>query len=252
MSAHLYVDGYNFYYGVTNHFREERDLRGYSLSGLCWCDFRALIERHFLRPGENLSHIRYFTAEVTGETAVNDAECYNQHLWLDALKSVRGLEIVFGFHQRPDLRHGREEKQTDINLAVEMLLDTLASRPRPSRVFLLSADTDYMPAILALEERLDARCPVSILLPPSANQAAFAERYRKTQCELHRRHAASHHGVPLDLRLLTEEILANSLLPYSVPAPQGCPPYWRLPAGYLAKMMKNPTYHPDRKSLHAG
>jgi hypothetical protein len=213
MPAHLYVDGYNFYYGVTNHFRRERDLRGYSLSGLCWCDFRALVERHFLRPGETLGPIRYFTAEVTGTTALNTAECHNQHLWLDALRTVPGLDIVYGFHQRPDPKHGREEKQTDVNLVVEILLDTLASRQRPSRVFILSADTDYMPAILALEERLDARCPVTILLPPCANPAAYAERYRKTQRELHQRHAPSRPGFPLDVRPLSEEILANSLLP---------------------------------------
>lgn len=251
MPAHLYVDGYNFYYGVTNHFRRERERRGYSLSGLCWCDFRALVERHFLRPGETLGPIRYFTAEVTEPTAMNSAECHNQHLWLEAIKTVRGLDIVYGFHQRPDPHHGRQEKQTDVNLVVEVLLDTIASRQRPSRVFILSADTDYMPAILALEERLDARCPVTILLPPSANREAYAQRFRCTQRELHQRRAPSRPGFPLDLRLLTEEILANSLLPYSVPAPHGCPPYWRLNPEYLNRMMNDPSFHPARRGLHA-
>lgn len=251
MPAHLYVDGFNFYYGVTNHFRRERNHRGYSLSGLCWCDFRALVERHFLRPGETLGPIRYFTAEVTGATAINTAECYNQHLWLDALKTVHGLDIVYGFHQRPDPHHGREEKQTDVNLAVEILLDTLAVRPRPARVFVLSGDADYMPAILALEERLDARCPVTILLPPSADPGAYAERYRRTQRELHQRRAPSRPGVPLELRPLTEEVLANSLLPYSVPAPRGCPPYWRLNGKYLDTIITDPSFHPCRRALHA-
>lgn len=244
MPAHLYIDGYNFYYGVTNHFRRGRELRGYSLSGLCWCDFRALVERHFLRPGDTLGPIRYFTAEVTGETAINPHECYNQHLWLDAIKRVRGLDIVYGFHQKPDDRHAREEKQTDANLIVEILLDALTARPRPSRVYLLSADADYMPAILALEERLEVRCPVTILMPPSANPVAYAERYRKTQRELHQRRPSARPGFPLELVSLTEEVLANSLLPYDVPAPHGCPAYWRLPDAYLGRMVTCPEYHP--------
>lgn len=251
MPAHLYVDGYNFYYGVTNHFRLGRDIRGYSLSGLCWCDFRALIERHFLRQGETLGPIRYFTAEVTQPTAVNPQECYNQHLWLDAVKTVPGLDIVFGFHQLPDARHERHEKQTDVNLVVEMLLDALTVRPRPSRVYLLSGDSDYMPAVLALEERIATRCPVTILLPPSAQQDPYARRYRETQRELHRRHAPSNPGFPLDIRVLTEQILANSLLPYNNPAPSGCPLYWRLPSAYLDRMLTNPGYHPARQQHHA-
>ena len=48
--AVLYVDGFNFYYGVRNHFKAGEPQRGYSLSGLVWCDFRALIERHFHEP----------------------------------------------------------------------------------------------------------------------------------------------------------------------------------------------------------
>jgi hypothetical protein len=251
MSAHLYVDGFNFYYGVTNHFRRERDLRGYSLSGLCWCDFRALVERHFLKPGETLGPIRYFTAEVTPETAANNLESFNQHLWLEALQTVAGLETVYGFHQRPDSHKGREEKQTDSNIVVEMLLDALTQRSKPTRIYLLSGDADYMPAILALEERLPSRCPVTILLPPSASPAAYSERYRKTQCELHRRRPSPRAGVPLDIRHLTEDILANSLLPYSAPSAKGCPPYWRLPEAYLADRLTRPSHHPGRKSRHA-
>jgi hypothetical protein len=251
MPAHLYVDGYNFYYGVTNHFRRQRDLVGHSLSGLCWCDFRALIERHFLRPGETLGPIRYFTAEVTEPTAVNPAECYNQHLWLDAVRSVPGLDIVYGFHQKPDSQHERQEKQTDANLVVELLLDVLNSRPRPSRVYLLSGDTDYMPAILALEERIEPRCPVTILLPPSAHQEHYAQRFRVTQRQLHLRRPPAHPGFPLEIRQLTEQILANSLLPYNVPSPLGCPAYWRLPAGYLDRALSKLDYHPSRHLHHA-
>jgi hypothetical protein len=61
--AALYVDGFNFYYGVTNYFRAFRERLGYSLSGLCWCDFRALVERNFSQT--QLDSVKYFTARVT-------------------------------------------------------------------------------------------------------------------------------------------------------------------------------------------
>jgi len=39
--ATLYIDGFNFYYGVTQFWREKNE----EWAGLGWCDFRALVER---------------------------------------------------------------------------------------------------------------------------------------------------------------------------------------------------------------
>ena len=129
----LYVDGFNFYYGVTNHYRAGRDKRGYSLSGLCWTDFRALVERHYLQPGERLTHIRYFTAPVTAavETTIRPGEQNRYELWMKAVRSIAGLEVISGFYKARHRAPGqsaksRDEKQTDVNLAVELMLDGLA------------------------------------------------------------------------------------------------------------------------------
>lgn len=57
MGRVLYVDGFNFYRGVTAYWSAEG-----GLAGLGWCDFRALVDRHFLDDGE--LRVKYFTAPV--------------------------------------------------------------------------------------------------------------------------------------------------------------------------------------------
>src|SRR6266699_4168925 len=67
----LYVDGFNFYYGVTDYWREkarkEAEITNteIKMAGLGWCDFRALVERHFKAADEELVSVKYFTSKVT-------------------------------------------------------------------------------------------------------------------------------------------------------------------------------------------
>jgi len=147
----LYVDGFNFYYGVTRYWSHEKHR-----AGLGWCDFRALIERHFPDAGELT--VKYLTAAVNqnDERDDNPGEHKRYWIWRRALKTVQGLTVTEGFYKRADhrlsgrIRKEREEKQTDVNLAVEMLLD--AGSPPESRtehVFLLCGDYDQMPVVFA-------------------------------------------------------------------------------------------------------
>ena len=164
--AALYIDGFNFYYGVRKHFLGAKEERGYSLSGLCWCDFRALAERHF---GVDIEFIRYFTAPVTeGVSNPNfPGEHERYHLWRGAVESIDGLTVVEGHYvtrdeaaTRPDgVQKAREEKQTDVQIAVEMLLDAVNGARQVDTVLLLTSDQDQWPAAcaLALPRRSAAR-----------------------------------------------------------------------------------------------
>lgn len=144
--AALCFDGFNFYYGVRNHFKTGEAERGYSLSGLCWCGFRALVERHFLEPETELGLIRYLTAPVTESVEARCGEHQRYELWLRAVKTIRGAGIVYGFHRR-DARRLCEEKGSDVNLAVELLLDGLGQRY--DTAYVLSGDADQIPAVAA-------------------------------------------------------------------------------------------------------
>ena len=244
----LYVDGFNFYYGVTNHYRSGREKRGYSLSGLCWTAFRAMVERHFLQADETLAHVRYFTAPVTAavETTGRPGEQNRYELWMKAVRTITGIEVISGFYKPHGAEPGqsaksRDEKQTDVNLAVELLLDGLAGVYE--RAIVLSGDADEIPSIIAAAYRLPQARRVLVLLPPAQNLEDWKKRYceaafaAKARTELHR--TCPNH---VEARVLTESQLANSLLHYELPD-VSCPPYWRLPAHYLQEKCQ-PQWNP--------
>lgn len=259
--AALYIDGFNFYYGVRKHFLGAKEERGYSLSGLCWCDFRALAERHF---GVDVEFIRYFTAPVTeGVSNPNfPGEHERYHLWRGAVESINGLTVVEGHYvtrdeaaTRPDgVQKAREEKQTDVQIAVEMLLDAVNGARQVDTVLLLTSDQDQWPAACALALRLARPKRVGILLPPCASQELVKRQIKACQDRLVARHKRGEtvFGVTAGIwvETLTEEMLANSLLPYEIGPGISCPPYWRLHHNYLDRVCK-PEHRPDRKTSAA-
>jgi hypothetical protein len=255
--AALYVDGFNFYYGITRTLREACLAQHFPPSALAWCDFRALLERHALAPGERIAFIKYFTAEVTPRVEMSriPGEHDRQHCWLEAVRTVAGLEVVEGYYKpatddRPDARaRKREEKQTDINLAVELLLD--AGAARYDHAYVLSGDRDQIPAILAAAYRLPKPREITVLLPPG-HVAADWEQDRDTAWRrLHLRQSGGPAPPPRPVHAveITEAMLANSLLRYALPLADGrilkCPDFWRLPAKYL-----DSTCRRDRRPDH--
>ena len=188
MSRILYVDGFNFYYQVTAHWSRKTQGR---LAGLGWCDFCALIERNF--PGPGKLQIKYFTAQVTENVELKNrrpGEHGRYSLWRRALQTTPGLVVVDGFYKsRDETMHPgpvgeRTEKQTDVNIAVEMMIDALGSNSRPEQVFLLSGDCDQMPVVFALEERLPAHVAVTELLPSPHNEGDWRRGYNRTRNRL--------------------------------------------------------------------
>jgi len=135
--AILYVDGFNFYYGVTKHWWGKNK----DLAGLGWCDFHALIERHF-HLGDAQLEIKYFTAPVHFE---NNEEHKRYAVWARAVRTIAGIRVMEGFYKpksRPDpATKSREEKQSDVNLAVEVMLDALGPRRRGRYIFSATTET---------------------------------------------------------------------------------------------------------------
>jgi hypothetical protein len=251
----LYVDGFNFYYGVTAYWKRN------GLSGLGWCDFRALIERHFPEEGE--LRVKYFTAEVREMTPQRwEGEFERYALWMRAVRTIPGTTVIEGFYKRDSGRSRpdadtkfREEKQTDVNLAVELLTDACdLSGPRPDRVYLLSGDCDLMSAVFALEERVGI--PVTLLLPSESRAEDWQRAYGRTRKRLRKIHfpdrAAKTFELPSpSVSVLDAEILANSQLGYSLRDSAGkfdCPPYWQLPTEYLKEHCKS-EWRPDVRLL---
>ena len=137
----VYVDGFNLYHGLHDSAR----------CRWLWLDLVALARN--LRPRSALQQVRYFTAPVLGQP---DAQSRQQH-YLDALVAHNGarIDIVQGRYQSKTKTCRtcgaqwveREEKETDVNIAVGLVTDT--ARGAMDAALLLSADSDLTPAVRA-------------------------------------------------------------------------------------------------------
>jgi hypothetical protein len=169
------------------------------------------------------------------------------------------LAVIEGFYKRDYKENAdapakaREEKQTDTNLAVEMLVDAFGpAELRPGHVFMLCSDCDLMPAVFALQERVPNPPRLTVLLPSDSSKQQWEDGYRKTRTKLLKCHCADKPanlpGNPIEVKVLDETMLAGSLLCYSLRDSLGefsCPPYWRLPRAYLDERCHPRERRPD-------
>lgn len=156
MTAIVYVDGFNLYYGA---------LKGTPYK---WVDLPALC-RHLL-PGEQIAQIRYFTARVKGRPGDLDAP-RRQDAYLRALGSLPGVSIHYGQFlvtetrmalAYPDPNGPRtvqvvktEEKGTDVNLGSYVLLD--AFDEACNLAVMIGNDSDLVTPLSMAKQRFGTR-----------------------------------------------------------------------------------------------
>lgn len=166
LSANIYVDGFNLYYGC---------LRG---TDLRWLDIGALCRR--LVPSNPINRIRYFTSKISPRPEAPDGPAH-QRTYLRALETIPDLSIHLG-HFRSPIVHmpvadpsacdGRrtveviktQEKGSDVNLATFLLLD--AFRKESDIAVVVSNDSDLAEPIRVLIQEL--RVPVGLVNPHPA------------------------------------------------------------------------------------
>jgi uncharacterized LabA/DUF88 family protein len=197
--VNAYIDGFNLYHGLHSAFRRK----------YLWLDVQKLASR-FLRPGETLGEVRYFTALLRNDQPAET----RQRTYLAAL-SATGVDVVLGRFQEKTARcftckaewRTYEEKQSDVSLAVALVED--AANGNFEKAFLVSADSDLIPPIEAVR-RVGGQSIVG-LFPPKRNSSGLE------------RHLA---GV---IRI-NETNLRQSQLPPTVLLPDGRklfrPPHW--------------------------
>jgi uncharacterized LabA/DUF88 family protein len=161
-----YIDGFNLYYGMKRKY-DRRYL---------WLDVVGLVRR--LRPEDEVVTVKYFTTIVRGEPIASA----NQINYVDALKVHSGpvLEVHAGWFRRrklapckecgqhwqcgcPRRPRSYEEMETDVALAAAMVED--AARGLADVALLVSADSDFAPAVAAVK-RINPDLPVILAMPP--------------------------------------------------------------------------------------
>ena len=159
MRFNVYVDGFNLYSGA---------LRGWPYR---WLDIRQFAQR-LLRPDDELDRVRYFTARVRPFPNDPDASV-RQATYIRALNTLPGVSVHFGrfLITRPTMLRadGRgsirviksEEKGSDVNLAMHLLLDACDRDFEAALV--VSNDSDLTEPVREVQARYGR--PVGVALP---------------------------------------------------------------------------------------
>jgi uncharacterized LabA/DUF88 family protein len=154
----VYIDGFNLYFGL-----KDRDWKS-----CYWLDYPryASILANSLTNVE-LVATKYFTARVKSPKD----KVKRQGDYLDALELRGNIEIIYGDYreedftctgcERPNFKD--KEKQTDVSIAVELIMD--AYRDRFDVAILISGDSDLVPALKAVKE-INPKKQIIACFPP--------------------------------------------------------------------------------------
>jgi hypothetical protein len=222
----LYVDGYNFYCSLRSGVSKWP-------IGLGWCNFRKLAEQHLLQPGDRLEKVRYFTSPVRAFER-SKGEAARQRVWLAALRTICAPEDIKRGRHVGRVGVYREEKMTDVRIAVELILDGINPHGY-EKALVLTSDQDLFPAVQAVHSHLPVSRQVEFVFSPDSNPY-----YLKRYCRAHKIHY-SH---------IKPQMLLNSRFDADLKDPAtgkkiACLPEWELPANLASQ------YPWARRSCHA-
>lgn len=158
MRVNAYIDGFNLYYAIKN-------LKNPSLK---WLDLKKLCE-NYLEEQDKLLDVYLFTALLKFDST-NPNQKKRQKAYLDAQQS-RGVKVILGKFKNkyPFCKncktqyHSYEEKESDINMAIQLLED--AYEDRFDKAFVVTADTD-LSSTLSRVKALFPQKKIILLVPP--------------------------------------------------------------------------------------
>lgn len=195
--AAFYIDGYNLYHGLVK-LQDER---------LKWLDLFTLGQRIIPSKSERLVKVHYFSVLAYHR---NDPEKISRHqAYLDALETVGVIYTLGYFNTRkircraPHCDHSwikPEEKETDVNIAVQMMDDAFDNVFDVA--YVLSSDGDLAPSVRSILSRFPEKQIVSVAAPGQ-------------------RHAASIIGSGARKMILTKATISACLFPEQVQRADG-------------------------------
>lgn len=185
MKLSVYIDGFNFYYGVYRHGPPVN-------SAFKWLNYRALMELAY--PRDEIVRVRIFSAPVQARPKDLDQPNRQKSLWV-ANEVEAGVSIHQGRfmikHQqvrvmnpsqvghRSVVAELTEEKGSDVNLASYLLLDGF--RGEYDAAVVVSDDSDLVEPIRMVRKELGLR--VGILNPQPGFDARTGKRRRRRELE---------------------------------------------------------------------
>jgi uncharacterized LabA/DUF88 family protein len=183
----VYIDGFNLFFGLKNLGQKYK-----------WLDVQKLAE-NFIKKDNVLISVKYFTAKLNG----NSEQRYRQAIYLDALeKHCKKMSIIEGYFAKArkcNHCHNKtnEEKQTDVNIACEMLVDCYEDKFDVA--YLVSGDSDL---VMPVKQIISMNKIIIVATPPN----------RKSQ-ELNK--------IATNSFNINEKYLEKSQLPSKIPTKRG-------------------------------
>jgi uncharacterized LabA/DUF88 family protein len=216
----FFIDGFNVYHKI-NEYQE--------ITGICykWLNYKSLLSS-FLQPDQTLKDIYFFTAISRGR----GPESVNRHnKYITALKNI-GIIVITGRFITTTIEcrvrncnfsgnrnfNKEQEKKTDVNLAINMVLD--ACNNEYDKCFLLSSDSDFVPALDRVREMGKN---VGLLVPPQD------KKVNTTPCDQLRYACRGSGNKIINLKF---DMLRHHLLPEIVIDPKTSIPV-RIPNEYM-------------------
>lgn len=164
----VYVDGYNFYYGLKHG--------GSKWKRFYWLDVVKFFERMML-PDQELIEVNYYSARP-----VDDPQAYyNQDRFFQANDTNSKFKLHLGIYKKKKFKCQNcgfknktyEEKESDVRVATGMLVDMF--NKRCDITIIVSADSDMIPSVEIIKEFAPEH-PVHVFVPPSQNTYALASK----------------------------------------------------------------------------
>ncbi len=158
----FFIDGFNFFHAVDDLVPTDSDFQK-----LKWTDYVAL-GREFLPRGCDLTKVYYFTAYADWDPGKRKR--HNELVRANRRDPL--FEVVLGKFKQRDrtcfkcqrVMTGHEEKQTDVNIAIELLAG--AVNDEYDTAMIVTGDNDITPAVRKVKLLYPAK-RVGILLPPN-------------------------------------------------------------------------------------
>jgi uncharacterized LabA/DUF88 family protein len=173
----FFVDGFNLYYALDDNPLYH-----------CykWLDLSQLM-RCYVTKKDQIVDILYFTTYVTWSPGK-----MQRHMTLVRALQMRGVKVIFGEFRRRDRQCPAcgttyatfEEKQTDVNIAIQLLEGAISDRF--DTAILVSGDSDLIPSVNAVKSTFPAK-HVGVVIPIGRRAEEL-----KTVCDFHMRMKEKH------------------------------------------------------------
>ena len=153
----VYIDGFNLYFGLKS--------KGWK--NFYWLNLVEL-SKNLLKEEQTLVKTKYFTSFVSIPPDKNK----RQKTFIEALETLDEIEIFYGKYQSNDITCNKcghimlkpNEKMTDVNIAVEMLID--AFQNNYDTAILISADSDLSGPIKSVRKLFPEK-QIILAFPPN-------------------------------------------------------------------------------------